>query len=965
MVTGALEGQCAASAIIHYPNMCRSSPVKKNSSLPETQPRSSQDGRTSKDVDTCVSETKRVTNLLTPDDIIRYYREAIVHYSKYQNANVIETEACYKAAKLAIQQHAYLQAANFLHSVILINLALNEEEKIERLMSLSELYTKIGFQRKASFYRRLAATRFVSARNPQTNWQQCYNLMLQALSGHKLSLDPADHSPDKLEGWPGLQKQVLQDLVLAATRVGQSAVATRHMTFLLQVMWGQLTAAERHESALQLQSLAAQCEGAPVPLVLDSGLVIPPVNLVMVPTTESFVVQNLKSHLRPVKLEKTKENFGPFLFTPINFGSLERKSNKASNKIDYLWVAEELCEVKLELSNPFPFELEVSNMRLLTSGAVFESLPLTLTLPPDATNVGVTLSGTSKEVGQLEITGYSTHTLGVKSNCRLKNIPKIGESMFSVEVIPALPLLQLSEDDYDRRVEFCELVMRKCDDNRDFLTNILFSDEATFFLNGNVNRHNCRYWASENPHWITESHSQQPQKLNQDGAPPHYGRQVSSPLPTKTNNGASISLYAGESVDSSLLLENVGQLPIQWVEVSVECLQDSEQVLRWDLEPLLAQLPLQPGAATTLPLHFFGAASFLSSSNPDTASVKSSIFSAPSSFLSSTSNRPGFPDRFLAKSTTSSFKSGGSSLNSFGSQFSKLCLENSPKALQCQLKVRYSSDPGMAAGFCRVATFLFSIEINCSVFVTNWDVIPAETSSQFYLVLDIANMTSQELELKYGTNKSLLMEENESCRIPIPVERCPLTKIGKLFKTGESVSDLMELNKSCSSHIAALVDLEWSLVAGSRCGKASLHGITLSLSMLDIVRMSPISWEVSVNGSLIEPHEELNSQVGQSLLLGFNILNSLSWPLHDLELKIQFFQDHQNGITSYQLDTRVACSGATCVQLEEVAEFGSAYHECVVVFLTPGQYKVNIQCTSKEKHIWKLIPHLVIQVSKP
>lgn len=52
--------------------------------------------------------------------------------------------------------------------------------------------------------------------------------------------------------------------------------------------------------------------------------------------------------------------------------------------------------------------------------------------------------------------------------------------------------------------------------------------------------------------------------------------------------------------------------------------------------------------------------------------------------------------------------------------------------------------------------------------------------SQFYLVLDIANMTSQELELKYGTNKSLLMEENESCRIPIPVERCPLAKIGKV-----------------------------------------------------------------------------------------------------------------------------------------------------------------------------------------
>lgn len=45
-------------------------------------------------------------------------------------------------------------------------------------------------------------------------------------------------------------------------------------------------------------------------------------------------------------------------------------------------------------------------------------------------------------------------------------------------------------------------------------------------------------------------------------------------------------------------------------------------------------------------------------------------------------------------------------------------------------------------------------------------------------MLDIANMSNQELELKYGANKSLLMEENESCRIPIPVERCPLEKIG-------------------------------------------------------------------------------------------------------------------------------------------------------------------------------------------
>lgn len=91
---------------------------------------------------------------------------------------------------------------------------------------------------------------------------------------------------DRLEGWPRLQKQVLQDLVVAATRMGHSAVATRHMTFLMQVMWSQLSQTERNEYALQLQSLAAQCEGAPVPLVLESGLVIPPANLISIPQTE-------------------------------------------------------------------------------------------------------------------------------------------------------------------------------------------------------------------------------------------------------------------------------------------------------------------------------------------------------------------------------------------------------------------------------------------------------------------------------------------------------------------------------------------------------------------------------------------------------------------------------------------------------------------------------------------------------
>ena len=58
----------------------------------------------------------------------------------------------------------------------------------------------------------------------------------------------------------------------------------------------------------------------------------------------------------------------------------------------------------------------------------------------------------------------------------------------------------MSEDDPDRRVEFCEAILNKCLEDRSFLAKVFWSDEAHFKLNGHVNRHNTIYWATENPH---------------------------------------------------------------------------------------------------------------------------------------------------------------------------------------------------------------------------------------------------------------------------------------------------------------------------------------------------------------------------------------------------------------------------------------------------------------------------------
>lgn len=77
-----------------------------------------------------------------------------------------------------------------------------------------------------------------------------------------------------------------------------------------------------------------------------------------------------------------------------------------------------------------------------------------------------------------------------------------------------IPVQELFDDDFDRRNEFCERLQNMCNLNNNLVTNIIFSDEATFCLNGSVNRQNCRYWATENPHWMMEVTTQYPQKLN-------------------------------------------------------------------------------------------------------------------------------------------------------------------------------------------------------------------------------------------------------------------------------------------------------------------------------------------------------------------------------------------------------------------------------------------------------------------
>ena len=122
--------------------------------------------------------------------------------------------------------------------------------------------------------------------------------------------------------------------------------------------------------------------------------------------------------------------------------------------MDFKWVEDETGSVVMQVYNSLPVDLHVDHMKLLTNGVVFRFDPFSTNLPPESGPTPTTITGTPNGSGRLEIQGYSTHVLGVKSTCLLKDLPH-GKKMkvpdvFVVDVVPALPLLSLSCPDLDK-----------------------------------------------------------------------------------------------------------------------------------------------------------------------------------------------------------------------------------------------------------------------------------------------------------------------------------------------------------------------------------------------------------------------------------------------------------------------------------------------------------------------------------
>ena len=362
----------------------------------------------------------------------------------------------------------------------------------------------------------------------QPNWTLCYQLLLESISGFNLSLDPAllslgiylfltdelffniqliyfgfNVQTDQATGWPALQVQILQELTGTARRLGNVPLAIRHASLLVHLLLIQqhqgaaavLSSQEQAEMAKQLEQLSQRSEMPlhPGPLALENGTIIPPVPLTLLPKILNFKLQPPGTVLAAQRLMPDDEvNNGPFLFTPIQFGSF-RKQITRKNQVemgmlyyvlfyfhsclteffllisDFQWVEGDQCEVLVQVINPSCYELRITNMQLLTEDVEFETEPTSITLPPAIDSKPVPtpivlngnnsldlfyalcrvnvdfiqlVSGVPRSPGLLKIVGYSMAVLGLKNHCKLKSaLPLMGSPFYSIRVIPALPRL--------------------------------------------------------------------------------------------------------------------------------------------------------------------------------------------------------------------------------------------------------------------------------------------------------------------------------------------------------------------------------------------------------------------------------------------------------------------------------------------------------------------------------------------
>uniref|UniRef100_A0A8B9PB19 Trafficking protein particle complex 9 n=1 Tax=Apteryx owenii TaxID=8824 RepID=A0A8B9PB19_APTOW len=178
--------------------------------------------------------------------------------------------------------------------------------------------------------------------------------------------------------------------------------------------------------------------------------------------------------------------------------------------------------------------------------------------------------------------------------------------------------------------------------------------------------------------------------------------------------------------------------------------------LSWNLEDTLSQFPLKPGKIATftvnikLKLDFSCQENLLQDLNDDGISVSGLPLSSPF--------------RQVVKPRVET-KPMNPPEGSKAGDFSHV------KTLEAILNFKYSGGPGHVEGYYRNLSLGLHVEVEPSVFFTRVSTLPATSTRQCHLLLDVFNSTEHELTISAKNNEDLILHAGECQRMAIQVDK--------------------------------------------------------------------------------------------------------------------------------------------------------------------------------------------------
>uniref|UniRef100_A0AAR2JLH1 Trafficking protein particle complex 9 n=1 Tax=Pygocentrus nattereri TaxID=42514 RepID=A0AAR2JLH1_PYGNA len=265
----------------------------------------------------------------------------------------------------------------------------------------------------------------------------------------------------------------------------------------------------------------------------------------------------------------------------------------------------------------------------------------------------------------------------------------------------------------------------------------------------------------------------------------------------------------------------------------------------------------------------------------------------------------------------------------------------------------YSGGLGQVEGYYREISLGVKVDVEPSVFFTRVSTLPASSTRQCHLLLDVFNPTEHELTLT-ARNQQLILHSSECQRMAIQVDKFDFESLPMpshdVLRQSSLYQQEEERQQAHGGQINSTLDLRWNIISfscqllSSLCssGEASVEGVLTQL-VLEHMQLAPLQWDVLVNGKACDSDVVADCKVGDAVPLEVKLTNRSKSPVGPFSLTVVPFQDYQNGVQNSELQDVVTFIGSNSFYIDSVSPAGNSTCVGALLFLYTGDFYLSIK----------------------